>query len=197
MAGSARLKPITIVTALVLGVTVLLVWTRQWFVLDLRGSGSSTVVISVGGEVAAPALAALGLAGLALVAALAIAGPVFRVILGFLQLSIGIAVCLSAWGAISDPVQASSSLISATTGIAGTNSVHALVTTSELTVWPWLGLAAGFLIFVLGVFMMITSRRWPVKASRYQTARFEDSDEPRSAISDWDSLSDGSDPTSG
>lgn len=191
-----RIKPVSLVAALAVSAATLLCWTMSWFTITLDESDAATHVITVTGETAAPALAALGLAGLALVAALAIAGHVFRIILGVLQAAIGASVAWSALGAIIDPIGVSAAVITETTGIAGAESVRALVGTVDATFWPAATLALGVLTILCGVLIASTSHRWPRAASRFQAARFDDADAPRSSISDWDSLSDGSDPTS-
>jgi uncharacterized membrane protein (TIGR02234 family) len=191
-----RIKPVSLLAALAVSAATLLCWTMTWFIITLDESDAVTDAINVTGETAAPALAALGLAGLALVAALAIAGHVFRIILGVLQAAIGGSVVWSALSAIIDPIGVSASLITETTGIAGTESVKALVGSVDATFWPVATLTLGVLTILCGIFIVSTSRRWPQAASRYQATRFEETDAPRSSISDWDSLSDGSDPTS-
>jgi uncharacterized membrane protein (TIGR02234 family) len=191
-----RLKPISLILGIVFSALTLLSWTMTWFVIVVAESGDSRQTMSVTGEVAAPALAALGLAGLALVAALAIAGRVFRIVLGLLQAAIGVSIGISAWGALVDPVAASTPLITQATGISGGESVDALVAGATVTSWPGLTIAIAVLLIAIGLFIVVTARRWPDAASRYQSVRLEEADAPRSAVSDWDSLSDGSDPTS-
>jgi hypothetical protein len=193
---SRRLKVISLIVSMALSALTLLAWTMTWFDVVLGGSEPARLVISVTGEVAAPALAALGLAGLALVAALAIAGPVFRTVLGVLQAAIGVCVAWSAWGAIANPVAASAPLVTETTGISGARSIEALVESVAATPWPAVAMVVSALMIAIGIFIVATGRRWPGATTRYQGARFEDPDAPRSPVSDWDSLSDGSDPTS-
>jgi len=191
-----RIKPVSLLAAVAVSGSSLLCWTMNWFTVTLTDHEAAADAITVTGETAAPALAALGLAGLALVAALAIAGHAFRIILGILQTAIGASVALSAWGAIIDPVGVSAAVITETTGIAGEESVRALVDTVAPTFWPAATLALGLLTVLCGIFIASTSHRWPRAANRFQATRFEETDQPRSSISDWDSLSDGSDPTS-
>jgi uncharacterized membrane protein (TIGR02234 family) len=191
-----RLKAISLIAGVLLSAAALLAWTMTWFDVVLGGGEASQPHIPVTGEAAAPALAALGIAGLALVAALAIAGPVFRVVLGLLQAVIGACIGWSAWGAISDPVEASAPLVTEATGISGRHSIDALIDAASTTAWPAITVAVGALLIVTGIFVVATARRWPGAASRYQSVRFDDPDAPRSPVSDWDSLSDGSDPTS-
>jgi len=184
-----RLKLGAILAGLVLSGLTLLAWTQQWFSIELIPDGS----VAVGGDVAAPALAALALSGLALVAALAIAGPVFRVILGLLEAAIGTLVVVSAILAIVDPVAASASAITAVTGVSGTASVIALVSTVAPTAWPFVALLAGALVVAVGITIVVSGRFWPQSSRKYQTARLAEVD--GSPIGDWDALSDGRDPT--
>jgi len=205
-----RLRTVTLLAAIVLSGLMLLAWTGEWFSLTLRESATGHPVLSVTGDVAAPALVALALASLALVAALALSGPFFRVILGGLQAVIGFTVALSAVLAVSNPVRASEAAVSAVTGVGGSKSIAALVTSVSQTVFPGFTIVVGILTMALGVFVLVTGRRWPGSSGRYrQPVVLEDPDAPSAgdagpgsedapadAISDWDTLSGGIDPTS-
>ncbi len=156
--------------------------------------------IEVSGTVASPALSALALAELALAAALALAGPVFRVMLGVLQLLIGFTVVLVAALSLADPVRASAALISTTTGVAGERSVVGLVLGVDYTPWPWIAIVLGALAFLGGGFILATFRRWPGPSRKYQALGLAAAETPGSApqgssIADWDTLSEGGDPT--
>ena len=180
--------------------------TQTWFVLTLAGT---TDDLDVAGTVAAPALSALALAGLALAAALAIAGPAFRVVLGLLQIVLGGSVVLAAATALGDPVRAGSSVVTEATAIAGEQSVAALVGSSTATAWPVVALVAGALTAVLGVGVLATVRRWPDARKKKRVSRFEPADGYGHGASSvetddgtidpvvsWDELSRGDDPTS-
>lgn len=186
-----RLKLATIVSGIALSALTLLAWTQEWFdvVLD---SGQS---ISVTGEVAAPALTALALSGLALAGALAIAGVVFRVILGILQASLGGLILTSALMAVLDPIGASSRAITDATGVAGSESITVLVSSVTASGWPWATVILGLALIVLGLAIVATARRWPASSSKYQAVQLENEQGERSSIGDWDALSDGRDPT--
>lgn len=189
--NARRLKLATIVAGIALSALTLLAWTQEWFdvVLD---SGQS---ISVTGEVAAPALTALALSGLALAGALAIAGVVFRVILGLLQAALGALILTSALMAALDPISASSRAITDATGVAGSVSITALVSSVTASGWPWATVILGVALIVLGLAIVATARRWPVSSRKYQAVQLENDRGERSAIGDWDALSDGRDPT--
>lgn len=203
-----KLKSVALIAAIAVSALTLLAWTGEWFSLSLRESATGHPELSVTGATAAPALVALALASLALVAALAIAGPFFRVVLGVLQVIIGFTVTLSAILATSNPVRASEAAISAATGVGGSKSIANLVTGVSQTAYPFIAIVAGILTVVLGVFVLVTSRRWPGSSGRYRPpVVLEDpnagadidsdpEDAAAHAVTDWDTLSGGSDPTS-
>lgn len=206
--SSRRLKASIIVAGLVLSGLTIIAWTGEWFTLFLAPGEGAKASVAVSGEVAAGGLSALGLAGLALVGALSIAGPVFRAILGVLEVLIGFTVTLSALTALASPVTAGAAAVTAATAVSGSDSISALVTGSESTGWPVIGAVLGVLTTVVGVAILSTGRRWPRATRKYQTAGFvpaektdavdasEIPDTGSDSAARWDALSDGSDPTS-
>lgn len=200
MKGPRRLKNFALLATIVVSGLTLLTWTGQWFSLtiaaDATGSSAKTTVLAVSGDVAAPGLIALALAGLALTAALAIAGPVFRFVLGALQVLLGVTIAGSSIVAFAHPIRASESVVTAATGVSGSKSVAALVTAVSESAWPYLAAIVGVLTVAVGVFVLLTGRRWPGSSRKYQAVTLEPSEVGENPVSDWDSLSGGSDPTS-
>jgi hypothetical protein len=218
---SARLKGMTILVVLALSALVFLAWSQQWGSLLVSGTTVDGQLFTIPGSVAAPALAALGLAGLALAAALAIAGPVVRVILGALQIAVGLAIAASSIGAILDPVAAGSPVVTKATGIAGLGAIRSISSDAGESPWGFLAFVLGVLIALTGLFIIVSTKRWPVSGRRYQAVRFAAADaasaaaaeagsstdagpedavdtqatERSQAIDNWDSLSNGRDPT--
>ncbi|QHC66569.1 Trp biosynthesis-associated membrane protein [Rathayibacter oskolensis] len=203
-----RLKSAVILGIVLLAALELTSSTQTWFTLGLTATEGDGASLDVVGTVAAPALSALALAGLALAAALAIAGPAFRVVLGVLQVVLGGSVVLAASTALGDPVRAGSSLVTNATAIAGQESVAALVDSSSSTAWPFVALVSGVVTAVLGAAVVATVRRWP-DAEKKRVSRFEPADgyghgastvETEEGTIDpvvsWDELSRGDDPTS-
>jgi uncharacterized membrane protein (TIGR02234 family) len=200
-----RTKPVLVLAILAASGVALLAWTQVWARVSLAADGSAASALEVTGSVASPALTALALAGLALGGALTIAGVVIRVILGLLEVLLGVSVILSAAQAILDPVGASAAAVTAATGIAGTESTRAAVSGAALTPWPFVALIAGVLMLLIGLAVCVTARRWPGPTSRYETTRFEPATgpaapatgaaRPRDAVDDWDGLTRGDDPT--
>jgi uncharacterized membrane protein (TIGR02234 family) len=185
-----RLRLYTIFGLGLIAVFELIATTQNWWTVHLASES-----IGVGGSTAAQALSALALTGLALAAALAIAGPVFRLLLGVLQLLLAFTVVLTSVLSLADPAKASESLISKATGIAGSSAIDALVKSVSITAWGPIAIVLGVLAFLGGIFLLATFRRWPVASRKYQAVRFENADGSRDPVIDWDSLSEGKDPT--
>ncbi|RFA09390.1 hypothetical protein B7R54_09200 [Subtercola boreus] len=216
-----RLKSYTILAVIVWSGLVFLAWSQPWFSLHAQGRAGDIVTVTVQGAVAAPALSALALAGLALSAALAIAGPVIRIVLGALEFALGLSITVSSVSALADPVQAGQSAITTATGVAGTSSIGQIATASGTELWPFLAIASGALMALTGILIIVSVRRWPASGRKYQPVTFAASDgrtsgnpadllvdEPApkapardvnttrtAAVDNWDSLTRGQDPT--
>lgn len=187
-----RVKLLVILAGAAFGGLILIAWTQQWFSLSLT-TGQS---LPVAGQVAAPALSALGLASLALAAALSIAGAVFRVVLGVLQVLIGVLVTGSAIAAVFDPVTASVAAVTDAVGESGTRAVDALVASVSVGAWPYLAVVLGVLSGLVGAALLATTRRWPGPTRKYETGPTETGPaETATPAVTWDALSEGRDPT--
>ncbi|WEO75669.1 Trp biosynthesis-associated membrane protein [Cryobacterium sp. SO2] len=200
--SSKRIKPMLVLAVIAASGIALLAWTQVWAIVRLAADGTTEQVLDVSGTIAAPGLTALALAGLALAGALTIAGVVIRIVLGLLEVLLGVSVILSAALAIADPVGASSAAVTTATGIAGNDSTRAAVSSAALTPWPFLALAAGVLMLLVGLMVCVTAKRWPGPTSRYEATRFAPVTDaatgqtrPRDAVDDWDGLTRGDDPT--
>ena len=184
----ARLRLAVVLAGILVAGLALLSWTQTWFELVLDGGQ----FLAVPGQAAAPALSALGLASLALVGALAIAGPRVRVALGVVEVAIGGLGIFVAGSALANPVAASASTVTAATAVSGSESIAAIVTSVAVSAWPVVAIAAGALTVVVGLGVLVTGRRWPGPTKRYEATSADDTGTPVGA---WDSLSGGSDPT--
>jgi uncharacterized membrane protein (TIGR02234 family) len=127
---------------------------------------------------------------------------VIRIILGLLEVLLGVSVIVSAGLALADPVGAGAAAVTTATGIAGVDSTRAAVESATVTFWPYLALTAGVLMLLIGLAIVVTARRWPGPTSRYDSTRFAPAtdaatgaDRPRDAVDDWDGLTKGTDPT--
>ena len=186
-----RLKLISLVGIALLAGLIFADWSQNWFTLTVQGKP-----FPVSGQVAGAALSALALASLALIAALAIAGRFFRVVLGILLALLGVCVIAVSGFAIGNPVVAATSAITKATGVAGTQSVAKLVTATSLTAWPVVAIVLGVLLTLLGLAIAPTARSWPDSGRKYSRSRLEapDVDSP-DPVQEWDALSEGDDPT--
>ncbi|WP_423924131.1 Trp biosynthesis-associated membrane protein [Frigoribacterium sp. 2-23] len=196
-ASSRRIKLLTILAGVLVAGVTLLSWTQPWFRLVISSTFGGRTDITVDGDVAGGSLSALALASLALFGALTIAGRVFRIVLGVLQVLLGVAVVVTATSALVDPVASSSSAITSATGVDGADSVRHLVDQAVATPWPFVGLVAGVVATLLGLAVVLLAGRWPVATKKYQAVRLVSADPADDPAAAWDSLSGGGDPTDG
>jgi uncharacterized membrane protein (TIGR02234 family) len=193
---SKRTKYVLILASLLLSGLALIAWTQTWLDVELS-AGAPTTDVAVDGAVAAPALAALALAGLALAAALSIAGLLFRILLGVLNVLLGGCIALSAVLVLTDPIAASEAAVTNVTGIAGSNSIAEMVSATSLTAWPVIALGTGILLAIAGVVILVTARRWPSSSRKYSAVRLEpvEGEAMPDSVDSWDDLTRGDDPT--
>ncbi|GAA2460364.1 Trp biosynthesis-associated membrane protein [Agromyces soli] len=198
----ARLKLTAILGAILGGGLAMLSWSQTWFELHLvAGAGGDGTAIAVSGQLASPALAALGLAALALSAALALAGPGLRIVLGALEFLLGGCVVLAASLTLADPVAAVAPAVTEATGVAGAEPTAALVAGVDASLWPLAAFAGGALLVVSALLVFVTGAKWPASSSRYGGAKLRQdgaaapvSSRDR-AVEEWDELTRGDDPT--
>lgn len=192
MTGS-RLRGLLLGASVLLAGLVFLSWSQPWFTFELETSS-----LEVRGDVAASGLVPLALTVLAIVAALALAGPVFRIVFGVLEALIGGSIIAVVAVALADPVAASAKAITTATGIAGSSSIAELVTRIEGSAWPVVAIVFGALVVLTGAAVVVTAPRWPVSGRRYARTRMAQPDAAEhapDAVSEWDALSEGDDPT--
>lgn len=189
----SRLRGVTILALLALELLALLAWSQNWYVLHLAGRAGGT--IQVPGSSGGGAVLPLALTGLVLIAALALAGPAFRIVLGVLQALLGLCIALQAGISLHDPVATARTLITSATGIS--DGAARLVRSFGTSAWPVVALLAGILLVVAGLALAVTATRWPASTRRFQRNRLVPADRPMTTIEEWDALSEGDDPTAG
>ncbi|KQR54542.1 hypothetical protein ASF88_07135 [Leifsonia sp. Leaf336] len=194
-AENRRVKYLTLLALVVGSGLGLLSATQTWFVIDVKDVANHAGTVTVAGSAAAPALTALSLAGLALTAALAIAGPAFRVVLSILGILLGVSIVFSAVSVVGDPLRAAGGAITSATGVAGEASLRKLVESTTTEFWPWLAVVGGVLVALAGILAIVFVRAWPGPSRRYQ-ARFAGED-GRSAEEAVAGLSEGDDEAAG
>lgn len=192
-ARARRVRLLALLLPVLAASVAFLAWSQVWVAVSLVDGRT----VSAAGDAAAPAVPPFALAALALVAALALAGPVFRVVLGLLQSLLGLGIALSGVIAAGDPLAAALAPITAATGIEGLSGVRPLVEAVSTSVWPAVAIAAGAAGFVIGLGIAATASRWPQRTRRYDAVRLVPSttDARVDRLAAWDALSDGDDPT--
>ncbi|CAN7277323.1 Trp biosynthesis-associated membrane protein [Microbacterium sp. LjRoot45] len=191
-----RLRSLSVLTILVAGAVALIASTQTWLDVTLRGTTNAP--LAVAGAAAVPLLAPLSLAALALALALSIVGRILRYVFGGLAIAIGASLAVAAVRIlVEQPVDAVAGAVTEATGLAGAETVRALVAEITSTPWPLITVVAAIALAAGGVATVVTAHRWPGAGRRYRT---ETSDvaagsRPHDAIDSWDDLSRGDDPT--
>lgn len=190
-------KGYTLLGFVVAGGLALLSWTQTWVDVDFTMPTGAPRSLEVVGSVAAPALSALALCLLALVAALSLAGRVFRLILGAVGVLLAGAILATTLGAMADPTGAAEPAITTASGVAGHEAVRALVDTSATTFWPLFAIAGAVVAILMSVLVFVTSGSWSGGSRRYSTgsAPVAKVARERDDVDNWDDLSRGDDPT--
>jgi len=188
----ARLRLVSLVAVALLAGLGFLSWSQTWFRIAIEPRE-----LSVGGDVAGSAIPALALASLALVLALALSGPGFRIVLALLESLLGIGVIVVTGFALANPVAASAPAITKATGLAGAVGFGGEATA---TGWPILAIVTGCLMVLCGLFIAVTGRGWPASGRRFSRSRTEPVDGDADVadpdpVREWDALSEGDDPT--
>lgn len=191
--GSRRVRTLALLLPVVAASAAFLAWSQVWVTVVLADGRT----VDAAGHAAAPAVPPFALAALALVGALALAGPVFRVVLGLLQALLGLGIAVSGGLALADPLAAAVASITEATGVEGLAGIRPLVESATTSPWPVVAIVAGAAAVVIGIGIAFTASRWPQRTRRYDTVRLAPSGEPGRVdrLDAWDALSDGDDPT--
>lgn len=198
---------------LLLAALALISATQVWLTIDLAEGVAAQETLTVTGQQLSPPLAPLALALAALALALTIAGKIFRFVLGALGVLLGAGIVALTSGVLGAPLEAASGKVTELTGIGGSESTGIMVVAaSHLSVWGPITAVAGLLAAILGVLVIIFGLRWRSGGRKYEVASAAssaaaqqtldaetdgstDSEAGRDRFSDWDSLSDGTDPS--
>ncbi len=130
-----------------------------------------------------------------------IAGRVVRVVLAVVEVLLGVAVVVTGVSALRDPVAAARGAIGEVAGVSDLGGVRRVVSSVDVTFWPAVGIVGGVLAVLLGVVVLFVQRSWPGPSRKYGAATAGAAADARAAavqrdaITDWDDLSAGTDPT--
>ena len=210
MTGS-QIKSRTLLFIAACAIVVMVSWSQTWSTLSLASGVAGDTPVPVTGQTMAPGLSALALTSIALVAALALAGRVFRVVLGAIQIALGAIITVTALGVIGDPVSAAAPALISITGVQDVPAIRELVSHQALTAWPFVSVAVGILTAITGIAIVVFAKKWPQSGRKYAAASTpvnpltaplvtplttKEVDASHAKIDAWDDLSRGGDPTS-
>ncbi|GAA1120404.1 TIGR02234 family membrane protein [Citricoccus alkalitolerans] len=133
-------------------------WIESSQISGLPGNAVTTT-----GNEAAAVVPAMALVGMAAGIALSMARRIGRWITALLLLLAGVATAWSSVQAALDPAAAAHSQVSEASGTTAGAGVYAV------TVWPWLTLVGGILLFLCGLAVLLFGRRWAT-TRRYEAA---------------------------
>ena len=163
---------------------VLLALSRPWLTLHLGAAPPlPSRRVTVAGTHLVPGAQALGLLGLAGVAALPATRRIGRLLVGLVLTAAGGGVVVAVVRALLDPVAAA----------VRTGQVEPAAARSGLGGWPWLALLGGALIAAAGLLAALRGRGWSELSARYDAPT---ASRPAKEPSLWEALDRGEDPTS-
>lgn len=199
-------KPWVLLKLAVGALLALVAVTQTWVRITLVDGSASVLVVNVSGSAAHPAIAPVAIAALISVVVLAIAGRVFRVVLGVLVALMGAAIIALSASVLSNPLASARASITEVSGLTG-GGITDIVGAVDVSGWPVVAVIGGVILLAAGVFAIFTMHRWPVGGRRYETRATTEGAErsrahaqadhasPHDRISEWESQNDGVDPT--
>lgn len=198
-------KRALVVLTLILAIALIVTITREWVVFTLVPDMGTDPHIPVTGSEGNGALMPVAIAMLAMAVVLSIAGRVLRTIIGALLTLFGMWVSWSVWVATqmgdAQLFDFGKRLIAESTGLVTASGVG-VIERIETSVWPLVTVGLGALIGLVGIAVLVFGWRWSTGGSKYETRHEAPASNPSNQgkvdrISDWDSLSDGYDPSDG
>ena len=183
---TARRSPFwAVVACFVGGLLILLAGGRQWAHTSVRGvEGGAALGLTVTGHQVASSLPALGIALLALAAAIVAAS-------GLMRRLVGIMIVVVASTAVGVSIAARSDVSAALerreVGAQG------IVVHATANGWWLVATVGGLLALAAGVMTVIRANRWSALGERYEAPRSAPAGD--SAAGAWDALDRGEDPT--
>ena len=195
----ARSKIYVLLFSVLVSLSCLLAWSQPWVLLSSM-LPASTGLQEFSGETVAPALPGLVFLNIATLAVLAISGTVLRKILSVVLAFSGVGIFVIATNVISDPVQASISELSTISGINNDEELVSQVVNVSLSAWPFIASASGLVLTATAIVIFFTSAKWVSTSRKYDadthhSSELENAPQSEKNISQWDTLSKGTDPT--
>ena len=196
-----RSKRYLVFGLIILAVLLLFSATRVWVNIELVEGAATVSHLNVTGQAAATGVMPIALALLAISVTLTLAKRIMRVVLAVITVLLGLWIAVTAMatarGGTEALVAAASSELSQVTGLGSSDQISAVSAVGR-SPWPAVAVIAGALVAIIGVAIIIWGRSWKAAGQRYETGTAHENRRKNSApdrISDWDTLSDGNDPS--
>lgn len=195
-------KRLLIFGLLIASLALLLAATQTWVAFDLAEGAAAVERLDIAGQDVGIGAMPVAMALIAVSVVLAIAGRFARVALAVLAALLGGWIAFASWrfvgGSREAVVAAGSTPLAEATGLGGAEQAAA-VSSVEATPWPAVSLAAGVVILLLALAVIVLGRRWGEAGRRYGVSSRRERARPAEGdrIAEWDALSEGDDPTAG
>ena len=190
--GTPRSYLVTLALLAVGAGALFLGYGRTWSTTRLTESGLPALLVELSGRDVQPAGAATAIVGLAAIAGLVATRRVGRILSGLVLIIVGV---LDTILAVRFGLGERASVVAAVSERAGRDVDPELVRAATTTSIWWLAAAFGGACFVVaGVITLLKSSTWPHLGSRYERNEQSSGRAPR-AVSAWDQLDEGVDPT--
>lgn len=192
-------KGVLIGLVVLTGALALLAGVQVWVRIVFFPGVATVEELAVPGQKVSPALTLIALAVLASALVLAIAGTAFRRVLGVLLGVLGAGLAVIGFTVWQTPLDGARGPVEVVTGLSG-DAIYGLVDTVHATAWPAIMMTIGVVVVITGVCVIALSGRWKTGGRKYEAStpapkRATTPDGESDRISDWEALSDGTDPT--
>lgn len=182
-----------VLASLIAAGVALLAATRTWITVPPPANGVALAPLAVSGTDASSAVLALTIVAVVCAVATTLVGRIAGLIVGALQLLVGVAIVALVFPVLSDPVAAAAASVGKKFG---TESVAGEYVVS---VWPWLAVLGGVLVALSSLGVLIGGRGWRTgrRYERTSSGNAVVTQETMDDVDRWDALTRGDDPTDG
>lgn len=195
-----RNRTLTIFAILFFAIVGFIAGSSTWVNYTLADGTAAFGWLAVSGNDGLAPLMPILIAVIAVAVTLMIAAPIVRVLLGLLVSVLGAWIAFAAFSLFaadrSGVISFGNSALAEASGFTG--SEHStIVTDLSVSGWPLVAGFAGVGIVIFGLVVVVFGRGWKDGGRKYEvkTAKPVKEDSSGDRISDWDSLSDGNDPS--
>jgi uncharacterized membrane protein (TIGR02234 family) len=189
------------VLALMTGAAVVMIgWSQIWVTLEISAPELSAQSLSMTGQASTVLPVGLALITLATSLVLLTARRLLSYVIAAINICVSASLIAVVFMFLADPVSFELKQLSAMTGIADSQALHKLVSSTTVGFGLWLSFVGALVIVLGGIFVAVGAGSWKLQRSRYDTTRVSlvipDSETSLSTLDAWDEMTKGADPTS-